>query len=73
MHTKVDARLAAKRDAGEGGARRNASSENYNIVTLDYAKNAAGQALAAKVCAGLWALSGVDVHIQQLQLPKGRA
>lgn len=49
VHSRVENRLAAKRDAGEGGVKRNASSENYNILTLDYAKTPAGQALAFKV------------------------
>lgn len=48
VHSRVENRLAAKRDAGEGGVKRNASSENYNILTLDYAKTPAGQALAFK-------------------------
>mmetsp|Transcript_22992 Transcript_22992/g.58809 ORF Transcript_22992/g.58809 Transcript_22992/m.58809 type:complete len:210 (-) Transcript_22992:463-1092(-) len=48
VHSKVEDRLAAKRDAGEGGVKRNASSENYNILTLEYAKTPAGQQLAFK-------------------------
>eukprot|EP00983_Pelagomonas_calceolata_P068251 1149834-Pelagomonas_calceolata.AAC.1 len=45
---KADTIAAAKREAGEGGARRNRGGTDYNILTLDYANTPAGEALKHK-------------------------
>jgi hypothetical protein len=46
---REEARLAAKRDAGAGGTRRNKSGSSYNILTLDYEPSPAGRALQYQV------------------------
>lgn len=52
--------LNTKRDMGEGGVRRNASSESYNIISLEYARNAEGQRLKDKVRASAQGKACVD-------------
>ncbi|KAL6758886.1 hypothetical protein V8C86DRAFT_2586965 [Haematococcus lacustris] len=48
-HQRAEGVYERKREAGQGGSRRNASSQAYNILTLDYAPTPDGQALKQKV------------------------
>ncbi|KAF5829412.1 hypothetical protein DUNSADRAFT_16111 [Dunaliella salina] len=45
---KADTIATAKREAGEGGARRNRGGADFNILTLDYASTPGGEALKRK-------------------------
>ncbi|GFH17699.1 hypothetical protein HaLaN_14384, partial [Haematococcus lacustris] len=47
-HQRAEGVYERKREAGQGGSRRNASSQAYNILTLDYAPTPDGQALKQK-------------------------
>lgn len=46
---RTEQRYQAQRETGAGGTRRNKSSENYDIITLDYNRTQAGQVLQYKV------------------------
>lgn len=47
--TQGEAIAAAKRERGEGGAKRNMSGTAYNILTLDYSNTPNGEALKHRV------------------------
>ncbi|KAJ9516109.1 hypothetical protein QJQ45_024534 [Haematococcus lacustris] len=47
-HQRAEGVYERKREAGQGGSRRNASSQAYNILTLHYAPTPDGQALKQK-------------------------
>lgn len=49
VYSKVETKYEQLRSSGQGGAKRGQSSEQYNIITLDYANTPGGQALKAKV------------------------
>ena len=48
--------LQYKRETGKGGAKKSASGEHYNILTLDYKPTPEGQRLKMKASMGFYPL-----------------